>query len=86
MGKVVFWLIISVIAGLFVKSHFDSKEREDEYSCRWVYQAMKDELNDARMYDNLDKIYHTQLAQMNLAIIYQKDCCRFADTCPAAIH
>jgi hypothetical protein len=53
--------------------------------CRITYNDFDSEIRAALRAEGIDKLAHLQAAQMNMQILYQKDCCKYESTCPGGI-
>lgn len=54
-------------------------------SCKFLWDSFKDNMKSAKYSEGIDKVYYAQLAQMNLTVVLERGCCKYEDTCPAAI-
>jgi hypothetical protein len=54
-------------------------------SCQFTWGVFKEQMNEAKYAEGIDKIYYAQMGQMNLSTLLAKGCCNYPDTCPAAI-
>jgi len=73
------------VAILIVLGAWNEKEREHKFHCQLAYLDFKREIDAALEAESLDKLVHLQAAQMNMQILYQKDCCQYEETCPGGI-
>lgn len=62
-----------------------SSDVASEEVCSMLWSTFKRHMNEARGSEGVDKIYHAQIADMNLRILLHRSCCRFADSCPLYI-
>jgi hypothetical protein len=69
-----------------VKNNFAQSEQADHETCSLLWDAVRKALDEARAADGSDKLWHAQLAQINLSVLLHRGCCRFGDTCPAYVH
>ena len=61
-------------------------KRADRSVCTFAYQAFSDAIAKSGVAESpLDEANALSRAEMNLDILLAKDCCRFADLCPAGV-
>ncbi len=82
--------VMAVLAAAFVLSTCDTRsyifpELATQPTCSLLWDTFKRRLNEASSAEGVDKIYHAQIADMNLQALMHRGCCRFADTCPSLI-
>lgn len=64
----------------------EAKNRQATHDvCYQLWNSFDDNMRKAYKSKGTDKIYYTQIAQMNLSAVLARGCCEYADTCPAAI-
>lgn len=76
-------VVILIVLGLW--NGKVKKANEHEFYCQLAYLDFKREIDAALEAEPVDKLAHLQAAQMNMQILYQKDCCQYEETCPGGI-
>lgn len=56
-----------------------------ESACEFLWSTFKDNMQTAQYSEGTDKIYYAEIAHMNLTTLLLRGCCKYDDTCPAAI-
>ncbi len=54
-------------------------------TCNFLWISFKDSMRKAYEAQGINKVYYSQIAQMNLSTILARGCCQYDDTCPASI-
>lgn len=62
-----------------------SSDVASEEACSLLWSTFSRNIDDARGAEGANKIYHAQIADMNLRILLHRGCCRFPYSCPAYI-
>ncbi len=53
--------------------------------CKFTFMVFEENMTKASEIEGVEKLYHTQMAHMNIDVMLAKGCCKYSDTCPAAI-
>lgn len=53
--------------------------------CTFTWMAFEENMNLARENQGFEKIYYAELTSMNVDLLLAKGCCKYSDTCPAAV-
>lgn len=84
--KTIFKIGLLIIALLVVVVIYRDRDRDQEIMCEMTYSDYKSQISAAIDSKGFDKIAHLQAAQILLQILYQKQCCEYAQTCPAGLN
>ena len=83
--KTILKICCVIIAIMAVAGNYIAKNEQKEMLCRATYYDFDSEVNAAVKSEGLDRLAHLQAAHINLEMLYQKDCCRYDETCPAGV-
>lgn len=84
-AKTIFKIGLLGAAVLVVLVIYLDRRDTDEMLCRMTYYDFDSEIQAALQSEGINKLAHLQAAQMNMQILYQKNCCKYKPTCPGGI-
>ena len=77
--------LLVLLSTIFLLS-CDAKTPQASYSsCLFTWGVFEENIGKAHNSSGTDKIYYAQLADMNVSLLLGKGCCKYNDTCPAAV-